>query len=525
MLCKSRLVRATTEAPDCSSVTGMDGEGGSVRVRSDRATSLPVLFLGFMGAIQLADPVIANLALVRATQALHFSPSTQALAASISTLALAATVVPAGVLADKMGRRRMLTVALVVAAAGDLLAAAAPNSLVFLIGRAVAGIGLGAVFTGSFGYVRSVVDRQTLSAAFGVFAGMCSVPLFMLMPMGAALASVNWRAAFLIVPIAALVCAALCARILPDEPALPLPKRAYWGLVALGVGVVLLLLGINGLANSPTAPGTLGPLIVGGLALALFAVVETKVASPTFPMALFKSPLFILGALGGVCWNAASAVVQLLSSNLWQYVADFSPLNASLHQLPLLAFSIVGSLLTGYVIGRGRSSVAVLVVGGLIAVIGLVAAGLFAPQATGPVFLLGLCVVFFGCGVMTVPQGQMFVTEAPKEFYGPVTSSRTFIGQLAYALGLAGGAVVANAVTTSRLVSEGGQTPQAASDELGRFLTGAPTTVAQIDPFYTSGFSAAMYVFAGVVAICTLVMMLLGRQASARIQAHVEAAV
>ncbi len=498
------------------------GDGGRARMGS-RAVSLPVLFLGFMGAIQLADPVIANLALVRATQALGFSPSTQALAASISTLALAATVVPAGVLADKMGRRRLLTVALVVAGAGDVLAAAAPDSLVFLIGRAIAGVGLGAVFTGSFGYVRSVVDRETLPAAFGVFAGMCSVPLFVLMPLGAALASANWRLAFLIVPVAALVCAVLCSRILPDEPAVPLPRRAYWGLVALGVGVVLLLLGINGLASNPTAPGTVGPLIGGAVALTVFAVVETKVATPTFPMELFKSPLFILGVLGGLCWNAASAVTQLLSSNLWQYVSDFSPLTASLHQLPLLAFSIVGSVVTGYVIGRGSSAVAVQVAGGVIAVVGLVASGLFAPSATGALFLLGLCVVFFGCGVMTVPQGQMFVTEAPAEHYGAVTSSRTFVGQLAYALGLAGGAVVANAVTTSRLVSEGGQTLSESTTDLGRFLTGASTSSAQIASFYTSGFAAAMYVFAGFVALCTVVMLILGRRASARIHAHAEA--
>jgi hypothetical protein len=42
-------------------------------IRSDKAASLPVIFLGILGAIQMSDPMVANLALVKATKALSFS--------------------------------------------------------------------------------------------------------------------------------------------------------------------------------------------------------------------------------------------------------------------------------------------------------------------------------------------------------------------------------------------------------------------------------------------------------------------
>ena len=80
-------------------------------------------------------------------------------------------------------------------------------------------------------------------------------------------------------------------------------------------------------------------------------------------MEIFKSPLFLVGALGGFAWNAASAVGALLSSNLW-YVDGFTPLQASIRQLPIILFSIIASVLAGRVIGKGRSSVGVLVAGG-----------------------------------------------------------------------------------------------------------------------------------------------------------------
>ena len=90
----------------------------------------------------------------------------------------------------------------------------------------------------------------------------------------------------------------------------------------------------------------------------------------------------------------------------------------------------------------------------MIAVVGLVASGLFAPSATGALFLLGLCVVFFGCGDDSATRADVRHRGA-----GRALRRGHVIAHLrrptGLRLGLAGGAVVANAVTTSRLVSEG----------------------------------------------------------------------
>ncbi|MEI6623114.1 MAG: MFS transporter, partial [Actinomycetes bacterium] len=196
-------------------------------ILSGKANCLPVVFLGIVGSIQISDPIVASLALVKATQSLGFSPDTQTIAASISTLALAATVIPMGVVADKIGRRRLIVLALLLTAVGDLVTAAAPNVGLFLVGRAVAGVGLGAVFAGAFGFVRAVVVPTKLSPALGIFAAWCSIPLFIFMPLGSAMADVSWRIAFLMIPLVSVVCAGLCLRILPNVAPLPPIKREY----------------------------------------------------------------------------------------------------------------------------------------------------------------------------------------------------------------------------------------------------------------------------------------------------------
>ena len=75
---------------------------------SDRCSSaLAVPFLGVLASLQLIDPVVANTALVKASQSLEMHGATLALAASISTLAQAATVLLLGFLGDRLRRRQV----------------------------------------------------------------------------------------------------------------------------------------------------------------------------------------------------------------------------------------------------------------------------------------------------------------------------------------------------------------------------------------------------------------------------------
>ncbi|MBM3665734.1 MAG: sugar porter family MFS transporter, partial [Actinobacteria bacterium] len=131
------------------------------------APMVGLVFLGVLAAIQTSDPNINSTALLRAANALDMG-STAALAAATATLALAATVITTGMLADKLGRRKVLGAALIFTIVGDLIVLSSANTGMFLLGRILAGIGCGAIFGAAFAYVKLFAKgKGGLPAALG----------------------------------------------------------------------------------------------------------------------------------------------------------------------------------------------------------------------------------------------------------------------------------------------------------------------------------------------------------------------
>ena len=113
-------------------------------------TTLALVFLGFLCGLQGADPNITSTALLTAGTELKMGKLT-ALAASVSTLALAASVISTGMLADRLGRKKVIFAAMVLAMVGDTIVFFAQDPLTFIVGRALAGIALGAIYGAAFG--------------------------------------------------------------------------------------------------------------------------------------------------------------------------------------------------------------------------------------------------------------------------------------------------------------------------------------------------------------------------------------
>jgi Arabinose efflux permease len=194
-----------------------------------KSPTLAVAFLGVLAGIQLIDPAVANIAIVEASQSLGMTGSVVALAASISTLALAATVLPMGMMADRLGRRKILGAALIIAIIGDVIVALSPITAGYLAGRAIAGIGVGATLAAAFAYVRFVARPGKVASALGLW-NLVMVGFFIVGSLvGGQLAGINWRIAMLLVPAIAGVCLLLVPIILPAMPKSPERVRTISG--------------------------------------------------------------------------------------------------------------------------------------------------------------------------------------------------------------------------------------------------------------------------------------------------------
>ncbi|QOC24968.1 MFS transporter [Microbacterium hominis] len=482
-------------------------------VRSPSVLAVPLL--GVLAAVQGSAPNIAATALVGASRGLDMVGGDQALAASMQTLAIAASVITTGLLADRIGRRRMLVAALVTGLVGQLIVAAAPMPAVYILGQAVSGVGLGAVYAAAFAYIQVLAAPGRLPAAVATFAACSGAAGVVFTFSGGMLAGADWRLAFLLVPLLSALSIPAVLALLPAVAPSVTEKRDVWGQIALITGMVVLLFGVSQLASSLRSPLTWAAIALGALLLGAFVWSQTRVAHPFFPVALFRRPLFLAALCAGFVFNAGGAVAFLQLSNLWQYVLGLTPGTVAVWQLPVSVTSILGAIVLGRLMTRGMSPQTSLLVGGVLSAAGFGAAFLARDAASPLAFVPAGILIALGITAAALPYGTLVLSEAPAEFYGPVTSSRTTFGQLFYSLGTALSTVVVTQLTvagiTSRLSSSGmsDAAVQTALTSVGAYAKdGTRPDAAVFDAAlgaYRDGFGALMLGMAVVALVVSVV--------------------
>lgn len=476
-----------------------------------------VPLLGVMAAVQGSAPNINSTALVSLSRELNMNGGAIALAASIQTMAIAATVITTGLLADRIGRRTVLIAGLVVGAAGSALSGLAPITLVYLLGQALTGVGLGAVYGASFGYLKAVATPGRIAAALGVFGAVIGLATMIFSLLGSLLVGVDWRLAFFVSMILSLACLLLVPLTLPPIPRVPNTARDITGQLLLAVGILGFLYGVSQLGISLLAPTTLVPLLGGAVLLAVFFAYEAKAKGAFYPVAIFRTPVFIAAVLLGFIYNLGTAVAFLQTANLWQYVTDVSTHALAFWQAPLIASGVVAALITGRLMARGMSNATAAMIGTALSVIGFIALAMAAGAKVFWAFLPGGLLAGAGLVVVSIPFGNLIIKAAPAAQYGAVTSSRTTIGQFFYSIGLALATVVVNHLTLGGVVDKltaAGVPP----DQVGTAVTSVthyaktlsePTTtlareaLADASASYASAYAVVMYV-------CAVLMMAAG---------------
>lgn len=422
-------------------------------MNTTKSATLSIVLLGLISAIQSAGPNIASTALVGASRGLQMVGGVQALAASTQTLAIAASVISTGLIADRIGRRKVLIAALVVGGAGNLIVLTAPTALFYILGQAVTGVGLGAAYAAAFAFIGVVAPPEKLAGAMGTFAASGGLFTVLLTFAGGSLASADWRLAFLLLPVMAALAVLAVFVVLPVVVPEPQPRRGVIAQVLLALGLVSLLYGISQLASSLTSPQTLLPIAAGLLLLTLFVISQRGGDRRVFPVELFRKPLFLAAIAAGFVYNFSNAVAFLQVTNLWQYILGLKTSEVSVWQLPLLASGIIGALVFGRLMSKGMTARVALTVGTLMTATGFICLYLARGATDFLAFLPGSLLLGAGFVIASLPYGTLILSQAPKEFFGPVTSSRTTFGQLFYSIGLAASTVVIDQLTRGGVVA------------------------------------------------------------------------
>ncbi len=383
------------------------------------------------------DPSVHNIAFVGAANQLGMTGNQRSLVASIGTLCIAAAILATGSLGDRLGRKKIMQVGLLLAVIAGVVTSLAHNTAMFAAGRVIGGIGYAASFGLSFALLRAIApDEAQMSRAVAQWLALQTIGVVVLGLLGGYLAGMGWRVAYLLPSAVAVLAFLFCLRSVPEARADNLGPFDTSGLVLIAVGLVCTLDGVSASASAGWgSTKVLIPLAIGTVVLVGFALYEWRLQHPAFPIRLFRDPEMSGAALSGIAFNIGNAVVVLQLSLLWQYLYRYHPFKVSLGLMPLSIASVVGATWVGSLLARGVSN-RTLIPAGLFTVAVSIAWMAFAWQST-PYYFFLVPLLLAGVGMMfaQTPAARIFVSKSPPDLVGALGSSRTFFGQVGFALG------------------------------------------------------------------------------------------
>ncbi|WP_333768319.1 MFS transporter [Streptomyces sp. IBSBF 2435] len=430
------------------------------------------------------------------------------------TVVFAAVMLPAGLIGDRFGRRRMLVAGLAVFLAGSVIGSLVDTPGPVIAARTVMGFGGAFVMPLALSVIPSLFGAAERPKA----VALVSTAMAFGMPLGPIIGGTLlqhfwWGSVFLInIPLVALAIVA-CFALLPEttDPAAPRVHATSTFYAAAGLGAL-----VYGIIEAPSR-GWGDPLVVTVLAasialLAALVLRERTVERPMLDMSLLRQRGFL--------WNAVAAtlvsfiltgMIFVLPSYL-QTTLGYDALGTGLRLLPMMGGLMVAARLGPALVARtGPRPV---IVAGLLAL----AAGAFlgATTAVGDGYggtALWLAVAGVGFGLSIVPSMNSALGALPRERAGSGSGLLQTLRQTGAAVGVAILGSVLAAGYTDRL-DTGGLSPEAAHTARDS-VVGAHAVAARLgdraltasaDASYLHGMNLALVV-CGAASLATAVLV------------------
>lgn len=486
---------------------------------------------------------------------------------SLYSVVFAALLLPSGRLGDRLGRRTMLVVGVVVFALASAVAGLAGSGAALIAARFVQGIGGAMIMPSTLSTVNATFRGRERAAAFGVWGAVMSGAAALGPLLGGWLSSsVSWRWVFFVnLPLGALVLIGAGLWVANTRASSPVPassatetasatttataspRRAgvpdLSGALLSGLALGLLVFGIiegpdlgwltqvkplKVLGTSISGPAGLSVvvpvLLVGVVLLGAFLLRERRLLrrgrDVLLDLGLFRLPTFAWGSL-----TAATVAVGefALLFTLPLYLVDVRGLDTMGAGLVMAALA-VGAFLSGAMarhVAARFGAPRTVTIGLALEVIGVLALVLLLTPQLPLALMTAILVVYgIGLGLASAQLTSTVLADVPVDESGQGSATQSTVRQLGTALGSSvAGALLASGLTRSSQDMTGptARAAQALTESAGGSLQGlraqgAPgDLIASMEDLFTDGSRSAM-IGAGVF----LVLGLLGALQVAR---------
>src|SRR6266704_4316754 len=310
-----------------------------------------------LGALTLAvlavglDGTVLSVALPTLATTLHASESDLQWFSSGYLLVLAAAMLPAGLLGDRYGRKKVLLASLALFGAGSALCAYSTSPGAFIAARMLLGVAGAGIIVMVLAAFTVLFNEEERPRAVGIW----SAANFLALPIGPILGgwlltNYWWGWVFLLNVPVALIGLAVAAALVPESRAAHRPGLDTVGVVASAAGLVSVTYGlIQAGQHGWASAGALLPIFAGLAVLAGFIQFERWLGSrpggePLIDLKLFSSPSYTWGVILVAVAVLAMIGVLFTMPQFFQGVLGTDAMGSGLRLLPLIAGLVVGAV-------------------------------------------------------------------------------------------------------------------------------------------------------------------------------------
>jgi EmrB/QacA subfamily drug resistance transporter len=477
----------TTEAPE---LTGSNTEG--------KHLGLALAVIAGAQLMIILDATIVNVALPTIHRDLNFSANNLEWLITAYSLTFGGLLLFGGRTGDLFGKRRMFMIGIGIFAVSSLLGGFATTDIWLIITRACQGVG-GAIAapTALSLIATNFPEGPQRNRAMGVYAAMAGAGGAAGLLLGGMLVDlVSWRWIFFVnVPIAVVILF-LTPRAL-NESATTSGKLDVPGALTATGGMLALVYGLSNVAgHSWTATSTLVSLVLAGILLLAFVLIETRTVEALMPLHIFsnrnRSGVYAMM----LCIGTAMFSMFFFLTQFLQNILGWSALKTGFGFLPMTVGIITAAVLASRLVGRIGIRVPLLV-GPAAAVIGLELLTRLTIHSGYSAILVPLLIVSLGMGLSFVPLTLTAVSGVQPNEAGLASALLNTTQQVGGALGLAILSTIAFDAYKSKLASTLGASP----NTLSRQAINIATTHG-----YTTAFQVAAFIAVAGLLISAIVI-------------------
>ncbi|HMS74977.1 MFS transporter [Gordonia sp. (in: high G+C Gram-positive bacteria)] len=378
------------------------------------------------------------------------------------TLALAALLLPAGALGDRLGRREVLIVGLIIFGVASLAAIWCTDPVSMIISRAACGVGAALIMPTTLSLITTGVPADKRELGISIWAAVVGAgAIFGILITGVLLEFFSWKSIFIMFAVMAVTILVLSLTIATSKDPDPGPFDFIGALTSVAAVTML----IFGLIEAPHK-GWTSPLVlvclIGGMGLVVgFYRAEARNLSPLLDVNLFRNRAFAAGSLSVLVQFFLSFGLFVVFLQQVQLIFGYSPLKSAVALMPIVVGVVCVAPLSTILVVRWNALRLFLTAGITAGGIGVLTMGLFDYDEYW-MLLIPMMAFAVGLGLSGAPSTAAIMTNTPPGNQGVGSAVNDTARELGAALGIA----VSGSIMAAGFDARIGETADRARDQI-----------------------------------------------------------